>query len=585
MQLFRLLAIASMFLTACSPSDNEPAPQAKEPESETPAIVADTVYTNGKIYTVNESQPWAEAFAIKDGEFLAVGTADDVAGVTADTTKVIDLGGKVVLPGFIDLHHHLLTVADGTSHLALQNPDDADAMLAEIKAYADANPDLPFVRGELWNLGVFPNDSPRKELLDAIVPDRPVYILSQSGHSAWVNSKALEVAGVDKNTPQTSKIIFDTDPETGELSGTLREYGMAFVLQHLPKTASSSMVPRIKELSLEFSQGGFTSLQLAEGRPHHVQAARMAEEQGDLTVRLFPCWEWQSHYSAFTDEEMAEVMVNWPDYQSDMIDTRCVKIFADGGPDSFTSLLFDDYVGRPGFKGQTHRSQEALYEAVRQFNEDGLNVHIHALGDATGAQVIDVYADVRKANGNTDAVLHLAHAWMTRPEDIQRLAEIEGTTIDFSPGLNYRHPTTEFTFVPPIGEERYQKLFNVQSAIKTGIPVGFGSDYPSLLDPRFTNGFTQMQSWITRVDPFDQSKVPLNPEQAITLEQAIRGFTLDGAASLGFDWPDKVGSIEAGKLADFIVVDRDVFVFPVTDLHETLVVKTVVGGEVVYSRH
>jgi predicted amidohydrolase YtcJ len=582
MRLFCLPVVIATFLVACSPSGNESKPQVKKHKSNTPSIVADAVYTNGKIYTVDETRPWAEAVAIKDGKFVVVGSAADVNAMTGEGTEIVDLGGKMVLPGFIDLHHHLLTVADGTSHLAIQNPGNADAMLAEIKAYADANPDLPFVRGELWNLGVFPNDSPRKELLDAIVPDRPVYILSQSGHSAWVNSKALQMAGVDKDTPQTSKVIFDTDPETGEVSGTIREYGMAFVLRHLPRTEPSAMLPRIKELSSEFAQGGFTSLQLAEGRPHHVQAARMAEEQGALTVRLFPCWEWQSHYSAFTDEEMAEVMVNWPDYQSDMIDTRCVKIFADGGPDSFTSLLFDDYSGRPGFKGQTHRTQEALYAAVRQFNEDGLNVLIHALGDATGAQVIDVFADVRKANGNTDAVLHLAHAWMTRPEDIQRLAEIEGTTIDFSPGLNYRHPTTEFTFVPPIGEERYQKLFNVQSAIKTGIPVGFGSDYPSMLDPRFTNGFTQMQSWITRIDPFDQSKEPLNPDQAITLEQAIRGFTLDGAASLGFDWPDKIGSIEVGKLADFVVIDKNVFEVPVTDLHETRVLKTVVGGEVIY---
>jgi predicted amidohydrolase YtcJ len=149
------------------------------------------VYTNGKIYTVNESQPWAEAVAIKDGMFLVVGSNAKVESVIGEGTEVIDLGGLMAMPGLVDVHNHMTGASVSKANLSLSNPNDRDAMLADIKAFADANPDLGYVRGEAWNLGVFPNDSPTKDLLDEIVPDRPVYLLSQTGHEAWVNSKML----------------------------------------------------------------------------------------------------------------------------------------------------------------------------------------------------------------------------------------------------------------------------------------------------------------------------------------------------------------------------------------------------------
>ena len=152
---------------------------------------ADTIYTNGKIYAVNEGQPWAEAVAIKDGKFMLVGANEDVVVLKSEATKIIDLRGKFLMPGLIDAHNHATGASMGRANLYLKNPGDIEKMLEEIRTYAEANPDLPFIRGESWNLSVFPNNSPTKELLDAIVPDRPVYFYSQSGHSAWVNSKTL----------------------------------------------------------------------------------------------------------------------------------------------------------------------------------------------------------------------------------------------------------------------------------------------------------------------------------------------------------------------------------------------------------
>ena len=198
---------------------------------------ADTVYTNGKIYTVKQQQPWAEAIAIKDGEFIKVGSADDVKAHIGDDTAVVDLGGKFVMPGFIDAHTHALNGADDMANLHIQQPGDKDAILAEIKAYSDANPDIEVIRGSAWNLGVFPNDSPRKELLDEIVLDKPVFLYSQSGHSAWLNSKGLEVAGITKDTPVTATFIYSKDPDTGEPTGRIDEYAMGHVEKIFPKTS------------------------------------------------------------------------------------------------------------------------------------------------------------------------------------------------------------------------------------------------------------------------------------------------------------------------------------------------------------
>ena len=194
---------------------------------------ADTVYTNGRIYTVNEEQPWVEAVAIKDGKFLVVGSSEAVKAVTGDKTTVVDLGGKMAMPGLIDVHNHAMGASMGKANLYIKNPNDKDAILAEIKAYAEANPELPYIRGESWNLGVFPDNSPRKELLDEIDSERPIYFYSQTGHSAWVNSKALELIGINAETKQTKQFLWDVDPKTKELTGTISAAKIADLCRHI----------------------------------------------------------------------------------------------------------------------------------------------------------------------------------------------------------------------------------------------------------------------------------------------------------------------------------------------------------------
>ena len=545
---------------------------------------ADVVYTNGRIYTVNEAQPWAEAVAIKDGTFLVVGSNADVESVTGEGTEVVDLGGRMAMPGLIDVHQHVLSVAQDRANLTIEDPTDVDAMLEQIRKYAAANPDLTFIRGGAWNLGVFPSNSPRRELLDEIVPDRPVYLLSQTGHSAWANSKALEMAGISRETPQTSQIVFDADPDTGEPSGTVREFAMSMVERILSPTPTEPYASGLESVMSEFSSYGFTALKPAEGSLSWVEGAAYLESQGGLTMRLFPAWDWRTSISLTTETEEADRLIaRWSDFESELIYPRYVKIYYDTSPDSYTALLLEDYEGRPGYKGQSNLGKEESLEAIATFNADGLGVLVHVLGDGGARELVDIFAEVRERNGDNGVPMHFSHAWLARPEDIQRLSRVGNTCIDFSPALNYPAPEIIGSMVPPLGEERYQRFFNVRSAFETGMPVAFGSDWSSALIPE-PNGFHQMQSWITRQDPQDPSSGTLNADQAITLEQAIRGFTLGGAHCLGFGWENKLGSIEEGKLADFIVLDRNLFEIPIAELYQTQVERTVLGGAVVFDR-
>jgi len=561
-----LFGALAMLATACGPR------------------TADTVYTNGRIYTVNEAQPWVEAVAIKDGKFMVVGSNADVEAVTGEGTEVVDLGGRMAMPGLIDVHQHVLSVAQDRANLTIEDPTDVDAMLEQIREYAAANPDLTFIRGGSWNLGVFPGNSPRKELLDEIVPDRPVYLISQTGHSAWANSKALEMAGISRETPQTNQIVYDADPDTGEPSGTVREFAMSMVERTLPATPTEPYASGLGSVMSEFSSYGFTSLKPAEGSQSWMEGAAYLESQGGLTMRLFPAWDWRTSISLATEVEDAdELIARWSDFETELIYPRYVKIYYDTSPDSYTALLLEDYEGRPGYKGQSNLGKEESLEAIATFNADGLGVLVHVLGDGGARELVDIFAEVRERNGDNGVPMHFSHGWMARPDDIQRLSSVGNTCMDFSPALSYPAPEIIGSMVPPLGEERYQKFFNVRSAFETGMPVAFGSDWASALIPE-PNGFHQMQSWITRQDPQDPSSGTLNADQAITLEQAVRGFTLGGAECLGFGWEDKLGSIEEGKLADFVVLDRNLFEIPIAELYQTQVERTVLGGAVVFDR-
>jgi predicted amidohydrolase YtcJ len=413
------------------------------------------------------------------------------------------------------------------------------------------------------------------------VPDRPVYIYSQTGHEAWVNSKALELAKLD-GRKQDSQYIWDVDEKTGEPSGTIKEYCMSLLEQALEPTAPEKLAPELAKLVETFNASGFTSFKEAGAEVWTVTAANILDRKGELNARVFPSWYHLGHIGAMTSEESKAVAADWEKYRTPMVYPRYVKMYADGSPSSHSSLLFEDYSDRPGFKGDISFPYDLYVEDFSYFNKLGLGMIVHAFGDGSGEKMIEAFEEVRRRNGDNGIPLHYSHSVMTSKEQFERLSKIPDISVDFLT-IHYQHPGVTTNFQPPIGEERYQKWLNARDAAEIGIPYGFGGDWPSSILP-MPNGFYEMQAFITRKNPYDLDLPTLNAEQALTLEQAIYGFTLGGAHCLGFDWPERLGSIEEGKLADFIVLDRNIFEVPVDELNLTQVDHTVVNGGVVFDR-
>lgn len=548
------------------------------------AQMADIVYVNGKIYTVDPAKPWVDAVAVASGKFIKVGSDTEVRRLVLDDTKVVDLGGKTVMPGILDLHSHpFITPWYGSMNLSLKNPGDPKSILQEVKSYADANPEKDWILGGQWNIGVYPNDAPRKEWLDEIVPDRPVVLLDQSGHTSWLNSKALELAGITEETPANNLTVIVKDKQTGEPTGTIREQALQLVERVIPQATPEEYAQPIHEIFDMFLSYGITTQQSAEGHRAPLNALKLLESQGRLHQRVFVSWDWKTTLNlAYTAEEIEDQIRNRGDYESERLRPNYVKIFADGSPGARTSLLLKHYVGEPDFVGQANMSTKEFAEAFIKFDRMGVGVHVHAIGEGTIRRAVDALARMKQANGDSGVRHKIAHCWMLTSEDIPRIAALKDVNIDFSPHIPYPHPGVAATFPPRIGEERYRNMFPVKSAMNAGIRVGQGADW--LTANPTPNPFPAIEGFVTRMNPDNPSLGQLNPSEAISLEQAIRVCTLEGAWVLGVE--NEIGSIEVGKFADMIVLDQNLFDLRdakrLDRIGETHVLKTIMNGDIVY---
>ena len=549
-----------------------------------PTEFADTVYTNGNIYTVNEAQPWAEAVAVKDGKLIFVGAAADAEGVTGESTSVVDLGGNFVMPGIFDLHTHpFITPWYGSMNLSLQNSGDADAIIAEIKAYAEAKPDKEWIIGGQYLAGTFPDDNPKKELLDAIVPDRPVAILDQTGHGLWLNSMALEKAGITAETETSNLIVISKDPETGEPTGLVNEQTMQLVERVIPQASAEEYAQPIEDIFDMFLSYGITAIQPAEGHRAPLDGLKLLEAEGRLHQRVFVSWDWKTTLNlAYTLEDIEAQIQNRAVYESESIRPNYVKIFSDGGPNSHTSALLEPYANNPDSYGDANMTVEEFAEAFKMFDDWGVGLHVHSIGDGSIRRVVDALEMMKEANGDSGVRHKIAHNMMIHPDELPRIAAMKDVNIDFSPPMWYPHSGGKMTFEPAMGEARYAKIFPVKTALEMeGLHVGQGSDW--LTANPTPNPFIAIEGFVTRESPFDPDMPgTLGVEQAITLEQAIAICTIEGAWVLGVE--DEFGSLEVGKFADMIVLDQNLFEIDAKDIYGTQVMQAIVGGNVVYDR-
>ncbi|MEW6129066.1 MAG: amidohydrolase [Acidobacteriota bacterium] len=533
---------------------------------------ADLILRNGAIYTVDGARTWAEAVAIKDGRFIYVGSTNGAKKFQGRQTRVLDLQGKFVLPGFHDSHVHPISGGVELGECNLNEATTEDQVLETIRKFVDAHPQAKWIRGGGWQLFIFKDANPHKSLLDKIANDRPIYLTAADGHSAWVNSKALEIAGITKETPNPTNGRIERDPETGEPTGTLREDASGLVGKFLPQYSRADRLEGLRR-ALKMAAGfGITSLQDASVDEDELEIYQELDRRGELTARVVAAL-----YADPDDglQQIARFKSLRRQYQGKNLRATAVKIFADGVIEPHTAALLEPYLGMNGERGKPNWQPDALNKMVAALDREGFQIHVHAIGDRAVRMALDAYEYARKINGSRDSRHHIAHLELIHPQDIPRFRELN-VIANFQPLWAYADPYITQLTEPFLGAERSRWLYPIGSAMRSGAVVAMGSDW----SVTSMNPLDAMQVAVTRRGLTAGEGDAWHAEELIDLPATLAGYTINGAY-VNFE-EKETGSIAVGKNADLIVLDKNLFAIPKTEIHQVKVIRTFLGGKEIY---
>lgn len=531
---------------------------------------ADLVLHHGAVYTVDAVRSWASAIAVRNGRIAYVGTDAGVLPHIGPHTRVIDLAGKMVLPGFHDAHVHLIGGGLELGECDLNGTKTLEEVLERVRSYAARHPERAWIRGGGWPL-TLEGGNPHKALLDAIVPDRPVFLDAFDGHSSWVNSVALSLAGITKETPDPPRGRIERDPQTGEPTGTLRESAARLVLQKIPPYTHEDYVAGLRrglELARRF---GITSVQEASATEQHLKAFAELDRLGELTVRAVVAMR----YDPAKPPSQVGQFVEWRSrYQGRRLRATTVKIFADGVIESRTAALLQPYLGT-NERGWLNIEPESLKPLAAELDRLGFQIHIHAIGDWAIQASLDALEFAQRQNGKRDARHHLAHIQLFDPRDLGRFRQL-GIVANFQPLWAYADPYITDMTLPVLGPERSRWLYPVRSMAESGAVIVGGSDWSvSSMNP-----LDAIQVAVTRRGLGEGPGPAWLPEETVGLPTILAAYTIQGAY-VNFQ-EHETGSLEVGKAADLIVLDRNLFDCPPHEIHRAKVLLTLLEGQEVY---
>ena len=534
------------------------------------------VATNAKVYTLNKAQPWAEAVAVRGQDIVYVGDNAGAQAFIGDDTVAVDLKGKMILPGFVDTHCHTLMIAAIASGLLLDTPldgvGDKDKMLQAVAEWVKTHPDGPFFSFGGAYEGLVDID---RHDIDKIISDRPFLMASGSGHGGWVNTKALEALGVVKGRPDPID-SFGRDPD-GTPNGYLgTSAALMYVFSQLRIINANSLrktIPTV--MPITSSYGVTTNFQagIVQGLEDAAYSAVAAlEESGELSVRISAAAYFAQRPLHIEPALAAIKKFSWK-YNSEMFRVDTMKIHGDGDFGGRTVGLLEPFVDMPeiGLGMVSFPDTEQL----KQFMVDSINggakyVHMHASGDRTVRQALDAFEYVRK-QGHDETRLSTAHTFMVHPDDVPRFGELD-VYPDQMAGLAIGSPHIKALF----GEERANnRFFPLKSIIKHGGKLTVGSDTPA----GDQNPFVAISAMMAR--QLGDSEMLSPASEKLSLEEAIQAYTINGAEALG--WDDIIGSIEVGKRADLIVIDRNLFDLTPEEILQAKVIATMMNGRLVYN--
>jgi predicted amidohydrolase YtcJ len=532
----------------------------------------DLVLTGGRVFTCEDARTNAEAVAVQDGRIAWVGTAAEAAEHVGSDTRVLELEGRTVLPGFQDAHCHPSEGGVETLRCALNDAHSREACLDAIARYASEHPELDWIVGSGWSIDSFEHGTPTRADLDELLSDRPAYFENRDGHGAWVNSRALELASVNRETPDPSGGRIERDA-TGEPQGTLHEAAMNLVYDLLPPTTPDEWETGILAAQTAFHALGITAWQEAKiADPQALAAYRALAERGELTMRVEGNLLWERDRG---EEQLDDLLALRKQGSLGRLRIRGAKIFADGVLENYTGALLEPYVGTDNY-GMSMLDRDELERAVVLLDAHGFQVHVHTIGDRAVRDALDAIEEAVRANGRRDARHHLAHLQLIHPDDLPRFADL-GVVANVSPLWACHSGYVDELTVPFIGPERTERMYPFGSLHRAGARLAFGSDWQvSTSDP-----LPQLEVAMTRTYPETPDREPLRREEGLDLPTALRTFTA-GSAYVNF-LDQETGTVEPSKLADLVVLDRDVLDPGAGAIGDARVLLTLVEGEAVYA--
>ncbi len=542
---------------------------------------ADTILLHGRIYTVDSQHPWAEALAIRDGKIVAVGSDREVGRLGGPSTQVINAKGRLVLPGFTDCHTHFMEGSLLLQEIFLNGVKTIPEIQSRVKAYAAAHPNESWLLGRGWSYPVFaPSGLPNKKYLDEIVPDRPVYLDGFDGHSWWANSKALEIAHISKDTPDPPGGSFVRDPKTGELTGAIKEDAADALIRRAIPEPSHEQKLKILMAGLELANQlgitrvhGLTEIDALRDDLHNVGLIQELQRQGKLTLRFYLAYRVDP--PEVSEQQLREIVEARDHYHDDWISAGAVKFFMDGVIETHTAAMLAPYSDDPSLSGQLFWDVEKYQKGVAELDRRGIQVFTHAIGDKAIRAALDAYEHAAQVNGTKDARHRIEHIEDISAEDIPRFGKL-GVIASMQPLHAYPDDDTLKAWAPNVGPERAQRAWAWHSIQAGGGVLAFGSDWPVVtLSP-----WEGLQNAVTRQTTEGEPKGGWIPSERITLEEAIKGYTLNAAFAGHREKTE--GSLEGGKLADLIVLSQDIFKVESSKIGATKVLLTMVGGKTVY---
>ena len=551
----RIILLGFLFCVtfACSPGPEEK--------------MADLVLLNGSVWTVNPDQPWAEAVAMKGEKILEVGSTAEIKKAVGNKTQVIDLNGDLVLPGFIDSHTHFLDGGFSLLSIQLREVKSREEFVSRIKERAAGMGKGEWILNGNWDHQSFdPPELPRKEWVDEVTPHNPVCINRHDGHMVLANSLALKIAGITRETlsPEGGEIL--KDRSTGEPTGILKDAAMELVMKHIPEPSLQVKMKAAEVALKRAADCGVTSVH-DMAYAGNVEVYQELLKKKRLTSRL--CVYISIEEIGLYQKLMPETLKG-----STFLKIGGLKGFVDGSLGSSTALFFEPYADDAEKTGLFHSQmfpEGVMERRILEADKAGLQVAVHAIGDRANHVILDIFEKAMARGGERDRRWRIEHAQHLLSEDIERMAKLRVIA-----SVQPYHAIDDGRWAEKkIGKERCQTTYAFRSLLEKGTVLACGSDWTvAPLDP-----MTGIYAAVTRRTLDGKHPEGWFPEQKIPLEEAVRGYTLNGAYA---EFSERIkGSIEAGKLADLVVLTQNIFEIPPEEIQNTGVKMTIVNGEII----